>query len=474
MSDTPATPSSSGGPERGDPARLLVAASALLLVFTCTTLAWDYSQHSVQMDLSAFYAAGESLRLGLDPYTNNYPAVVTGTDFMHYSGFLYPPLTGLLFKAGAALPYAKFKLLWNFLQPFWAIGIGAIVLVWLRRAGKRSAAAWGVTLFFIVMSAAFPLRVELERGQVDLLLLMLLSGGLLLIEGFDHGFAGGLILGVTPLLKLHTFYLMPFLLLRRRYSAMVGCTLSILLAAGAQYAIFPALSKAYVVDVLPRMEGTAAGQPAEWIKVSPQEWELMSHPRWDQPVERSGHTYLREGFDSAMSVANASLSRNIFLSSGLLAETGRSRLSLAVYAELFLLVFAATKSAAIRWTQARIFAFWIMVFSVVLMAAPLTWTMATVWLLPAAALIPVIMDDEDMPPRRRRTIMMLVVAGVLLAALDERPIYTQIDRRGSVLLMAFLKPAIFFIRVRPVIAEILVCVGMGLYVRSRRVSETRP
>ena len=112
--------------DRGNPAWLL-AASAVLLLFTCLTLAWDYSQHSVQMDLSAFYAAGESLRLGLDPYTNNYPAVVTGTDYMRYSGFLYPPLTGLLFKAGAAFSYLKFKQLWDFSQILWVFGTGAVV-----------------------------------------------------------------------------------------------------------------------------------------------------------------------------------------------------------------------------------------------------------------------------------------------------------------------------------------------------------
>ena len=119
------------------------------------------------MDLSAFYAAGESLRLGLDPYSNNYPAVVTGTDFMRYRGYLYPPLTGLVFQALAGLPYDKFKLLWNFAQPLWALAAGAILLAWLRQSGRESSAVWGVTLFFMALSAAFPMRVEMERGQVD-------------------------------------------------------------------------------------------------------------------------------------------------------------------------------------------------------------------------------------------------------------------------------------------------------------------
>ena len=41
---------------RRDPAWLLLGASAVLMLLNGFTLAWEYSQHSVQMDLFAFYA----------------------------------------------------------------------------------------------------------------------------------------------------------------------------------------------------------------------------------------------------------------------------------------------------------------------------------------------------------------------------------------------------------------------------------
>jgi hypothetical protein len=443
-----------------DPARLLLAASVLMLLANGATLAWDYSQHSVQMDLSAYYAAGESLRLGLDPYQNNYPTVVTGSDFVRYSGFLYPPLTGLAFEALAALPYYKFKMLWDFSQLLWALAVGAVLLAWLRRSGPAPAALHGVTLFFMAMSVAFPLRVEMERGQVDLMLLLLVLSGLALIEIFGHGVIGGFLLGLTPLLKLHALYLLPFLLLRRRYAAFVASAVSLLVIAGVHLTVIPALSKTYVFEVLPRMDGNAAAQPAAWVAAIPD----FPRPTWDQTVERSGRTYFRAGFDGELTVSNASLARQLYNDIPWLQRAGRSRLSMVIFAGLFLLVFRVTSAPSRHWSGQTVLAFWILAMGVVLLSAPLTWTMATIVLLPAAALVPAWLDDHAWPQRGRITA--LLVLGLLLVVFDERPLYHEVDRNVSALPARILHFAgVFLIRVKPILSSILVCVATALYVR---------
>jgi hypothetical protein len=444
--------------------RLMLVASAVALLANSLTLAWDFSQHSVQMDLSAFYGAGESLRLGLDPYRNNYPAVVTGTDFMRYSGFLYPPLTGLLFKALAALPYDKFKMLWDFSQPVWALACGAVLLAWLRRSGRAAAAPWGVALFYLALSVAFPLRMEMDRGQVDLMLLLLLLSGLVLVEVYERGVAGGLLLGLAPLLKLHALYLLPFLLIRRRWSALAGSAIALAAIVAAHLLVVPSLSKAYVFDVLPRMDGSSVERPAEWIHVTERDWADMSRPSWDQVVQRSGRSYRREGLDTELTVANASLARQLYEDVPILKRVGRSRLSIGIFAGCFLLAFAAVRRRPHPWSGTTTLAFWMMAIGVVLLSAPLTWTMATVTLLPAAALAPSWIEDQEWPHRRRALIMLF--AGLLLVVLDTRVVYHEVDRNVSGGVLGVLHyAAVFCLRVQPILSGVLIAAALATHLR---------
>ena len=109
-----------------------------------------------------------------------------------------------------------------------------------------------------------------------------------------------------------------------------------------------------------------------------------------------------------------------------LNRIGRARLSLVIYAGLFLVVCAVTPTARTSWPDPAVLAFWVMAIGVVLLSAPLTWTMATVSLLPAIALVPVLLEDDHW--RRNRHVLGLLLAGLFLVVLDERPVYHEFDR----------------------------------------------
>src|SRR5512137_1029090 len=80
-----------------------------------------FSEQSLQMDFTAYYAAGKSLNNDLSPYVNY---ILTrwelwdGVATFNHSRFLYPPLVANLFQPLAKLPYINAKYIWNFFNLF--------------------------------------------------------------------------------------------------------------------------------------------------------------------------------------------------------------------------------------------------------------------------------------------------------------------------------------------------------------------
>lgn len=155
----------------------------------------------LQQDFVAYWVAGSVRRLGLDPYVNHAvpgvaPTLWDGSIFRH-SRFLYPPLAADIFRPLAALPYRAAKVVFT----------GLLVAAWMTTAallgrGPRASA------LLVAGAAFFPLYLNLERGQIDLLLLLLIAAAWAARERAP--LAGGLfalaavfkpaLLGVLPVL----------------------------------------------------------------------------------------------------------------------------------------------------------------------------------------------------------------------------------------------------------------------------------
>jgi hypothetical protein len=147
------------------------AAVVAAVAAACAAGAW-FTLHALQQDFAAYWIAATARRLGLDPYVNqvgsaNAPALWDGVALFRHSRFLYPPLAADLFRPLAALPYATAKGL--FTAAMLAAWIGAGLLVVDR---GRPDAARGRAVFFLASALFFPFYRHLERGQIDLLLLL--------------------------------------------------------------------------------------------------------------------------------------------------------------------------------------------------------------------------------------------------------------------------------------------------------------
>ncbi|MFL5308480.1 MAG: glycosyltransferase 87 family protein [Polyangia bacterium] len=137
----------------------LAIAAVLAVGFVCATA-------SLQQDFAAYDAAGAARRAGLDPYVNHAGSVNArlwdGLAPFRHSRFLYPPLVADLFRPAAAVPYLAAKT--TFTLMLIAAWLGAAALVTARRG-----------VFLVAGALFFPLWRHLERGQIDLLLLVLLG-----------------------------------------------------------------------------------------------------------------------------------------------------------------------------------------------------------------------------------------------------------------------------------------------------------
>lgn len=183
-----------------------------------------------------------------------------------------------------------------------------------------------------------------------------------------------------------------------------------------QYALLPSLTRQYIVQELPRISQYGPWGPAEWLLP---EQDILREQHWNSAIAKGNHVYLREGFDNSLTASNASLAR--FLSSWVTSLSATlSTLSLGTFLLLFgltLWLLRAVRLAALGLEQ--MFLFWLLALSIVLLSAPLTWSMATVWLLPVCLTVPSFGTKVRGPTDMLA--LGALVTGLVLLVLDERP-----------------------------------------------------
>ncbi len=128
---------------------------------------------ALQQDFAAYWIAGTARRLGLDPYVNHVDLAGPGASgrlwdgvaMFRHSRFLYPPLAADLFRPLAALPYAAAKALFT----------AATLSAWIAAGLLGVADRRGRAVYFVASALFFPFYRHLERGQIDLLILLLVA-----------------------------------------------------------------------------------------------------------------------------------------------------------------------------------------------------------------------------------------------------------------------------------------------------------
>jgi Glycosyltransferase family 87 len=368
----------------------LLASLGGLAAFAVWNLVVDaavFAGTSLQMDFSAVYTAGEALNHGLSPYRNhltNDPPVWDGFARYVHSRFLYPPPVADAARVlAAAAPYRVAKSFWTFAN---LVFVG--VSVWLAVRIARCRPPVSAALLLIAGCASFfPLRALLERGQFDALVLVLLMAAIHEIARGRRPVLAGILVALAIVVKPHAAYLVPFLFARRLWKVIAG-----VVAGGLGLAAISAASNGvgalsdYVSVELPRIaawgeEGSAAMRlPESAIQAArrglPPGWTSKDGVRY--AVSALGFfpnaTLVRAGFGRRLQEAGLPPA---VVSAGILA---------ALFG-LFLAMERFVGATSLVPEPRDELAYWCAALVIVLLSAPLTWTMAVVWLLPAAVLL---------------------------------------------------------------------------------------
>jgi hypothetical protein len=424
---------------------LLLLALARLAFFAVT-----FARESLQMDFAAYYTAGEALNRGLDPYVNQVtadPPLWDGVARYSHSRFLYPPLAAHLFRPLASLPYATAKSLWTVLGILTTAG-SLTIAAWMIGCKRITPLAW---VWIATATAGFhPLLTHLERGQIDTftLLLLMTSIGLMiypqrpradadpsdLVE--DHGrrlepasLAAGLLLALATLLKLHIGLILPFLIVRKRWSIATTYVAGLALIGVTSLLVSPGLSRTYIAQHLPRVSVYGEAGTAEMLVPQEQLDELLAGVPEGMTLKGvPGRTvvYHRESFGF---FANGTLVRYVaprLAESPIMQRWGLqvsvSQLSLGLFALLFggfylcWLLYVRAASSATTSPIAEL-VYWNLALVVISITAPQTWVMNLVWLLPLFVIVAAELHRMAAPETGGGRLPEYAIAMVVLVAL---------------------------------------------------------
>jgi hypothetical protein len=203
---------------------------------------------SLQQDFAAYWVAGAARRAGLDPYVNHVggaaaPDLWDGVAVFAHSRFLYAPIVAELFRAFARAPYPAAK----------AIFTALMVAAWVAAAFAAARAARGRLALVVALGAGalfYPLHLALERGQIEPLVLLLLS---LAFAPRARALAAGAALAAAVAFKPALAGALVVLAALGRWRVVVAALAGVVVVALASVVVSgPALAREYATRVLPR------------------------------------------------------------------------------------------------------------------------------------------------------------------------------------------------------------------------------
>jgi hypothetical protein len=352
---------------------------------------------SLQQDFAAYWVAGAARRAGLDPYVNQVgglaaPDLWDGVGVFVHSRFLYPPIVAELFRAFAALPYPAAK------GVFTALMVGAWIAASFM-AARAVPARHAVAVACGAGALCYPLYLGLERGQIDPLVLLLLSvafgvrarpawaGAALAAAASFKPALVGVVLVVAALGRW-----------RVAGAALAGLAV---VALGSVAISGADLTREYATRVLPRASLYGEGGDASML-LPPAQLAAQADELETGVARLGGRAYRQTAWEGP---ASASLPR-------LLAPAGPTRLATRAPAIVLLaLVTIAARGARRRARSAAGEALLLWAAAVAsVIASPAGWVMGLVVALPLVSSLASLRDLEGTAARLRRVLGVAVIA----------------------------------------------------------------
>ncbi len=162
----------------------------------------------------------------------------------------HPPTSVLLMLPVARLDYRPALLAWNLAS---LAMLGASLWI-VGRELRISFSAWSIFPALALLLLCRPLVQQLIHGQLNLVLLLLVTGAWAADRRGRPGWAGGLV-GTAAAIKLFPGFLFLYFALRRQWAAVLAGVLALILLTGLTAAVLgPETYRAYIQDVLPQLE----------------------------------------------------------------------------------------------------------------------------------------------------------------------------------------------------------------------------
>jgi hypothetical protein len=176
---------------------------------------------------------------------------ITTNHFGHV--FKVPPFYGMLF---APFVFQDGERILFFHRAINTLLIGATALVWLRMWGLRLVSGAGAGVLILLNFR--PIADTLAFGQIDLALLLLLVLALWALRD-ERDLAAGILVALGTLFKIYPIMLLAFFVIKRRWRALAGFALGMLVFNALSIAIMGwEMHRIYLTEVFPRIGGTTA------------------------------------------------------------------------------------------------------------------------------------------------------------------------------------------------------------------------
>ncbi len=208
-------------------------------------------------DFAAYYVAGRTLNSAGNIY-DSADMLAAGQrpgDSVAFPRYIYPPFFAVVLRPLASVSFDSAKLLWFIFN----LGLlGSAVLLLARMVGMPW---WGALGFGISTLLLPPLYDTFLLGQVNIILLWLITLALYLTTRASRGRAtdviAGVLLGIAAVIKVYPLILGGIYLLRRRWSVVGGIAggIAATLVVGILGAGGAAMTIEYVTTIAPNVGG---------------------------------------------------------------------------------------------------------------------------------------------------------------------------------------------------------------------------
>jgi alpha-1,2-mannosyltransferase len=193
-----------------------------------------------QVDFDVYRMGGQHV-LGSGLYSSTLTAGV------RHLPFTYPPVAALLFWPFSHLPTHTGRLVWDAID---VAALTALIAVSIAAARGRNVLAsdWraALLLLFPLGFLLFPVRQNLELGQINVLLVLMIVADLAVgVTWRGKKVPKGVLTGLAASLKLTPLVFLPYLLATRQWRAARNMATTFVVATGALFAIAPGASWLY-------------------------------------------------------------------------------------------------------------------------------------------------------------------------------------------------------------------------------------